>query len=82
MVLGLDVLGALVVNGVLGQLDAALVVLEDGQGLLAFVLLLGVTRARAFSPRIGAGAAVVYAALITSEPDHDERGGAPLRARR
>ena len=41
VVLGLDVLGALVVNRVLGELDAALVVLEDGQRLLAFVLLLG-----------------------------------------
>ena len=31
MVLGLDVLGAFVMDRVLGELDAALIVLEDGQ---------------------------------------------------
>ena len=41
MVLGLDVLRALVVDRILGELDAALVVLEDGERFLALVLLLG-----------------------------------------
>ena len=38
--LGLDVLGPSVMDRVLGQLDAALVVLDDGQGLLAFGVMM------------------------------------------
>ena len=64
VVLGLDVLGAFVVNRVLGELDAPRVVLEDGQGLLALVFLLS-----EFAVRLDADVPVAQVVADADEPD-------------
>ena len=59
-----DVLGPFVMNGILGELDAPSVVLEDGQGLLAFVLLLS-----EFAVRLDADVLVAQVVADADEPD-------------
>ena len=64
MVLGFDVLGSLVMNRVLGELDAPGVVFEDGQGLLALVLLLS-----ELAVRLNADVWVAQVVADADEPD-------------